>query len=85
MIVSLPPRQELPDKWTAVKKAAVVMKQSVSPLQLEECGNIRRKLITFDVRQHEFREQFRRTAPFQFEATHPYVRIDNVSAPSASV
>ena len=61
------------------------MKQSVNPLQLEESNNIRRKLVTFDVRQHEFREQFRKTAPFRFDATHPYVRIDNVSAPFVAV
>ena len=55
------------------------MKQNVAPLQAEECNKLRRKLATFDVRQHEFRERFRKTAPFQFESDHPYVRIDRVS------
>ena len=59
-----------------MKKLAVVMRQNVSPLQVEEVNNIRKKLATFDVHQHEFREQFRRSAPFQFKSTKPYVRID---------
>ncbi len=54
------------------------MKQNVSPLQVEEVNVIRRKLANFDVRQHEFRESFRSTAPFRFESTHPYVRINKV-------
>ena len=62
-----------------MKKQSVVMKQNVAPLQAEECNKLRRKLATFDVRQHEFRENFRKTAPFQFESDHPYVRIDRVS------
>ncbi len=40
---------------------------------------LRRKLATFDVRQHEFRERFRKTAPFAYEADYVYARIDRVS------
>lgn len=54
------------------------MKQNVAPLQAEEVNNIRRKLASFDVRQHQFRESFRQTAPFNYTSTHPYVRIDRV-------
>ena len=71
--------QELPEQWTNLKKQVVMMKQNVAPLQAEEVNNIRRKLTTFDVQQHEFRENFRKTAPFQYESTHPYVRVDRVS------
>ncbi len=62
-----------------MKKLAVVMKQNVSPLQVEEVNSIRRKLATFDVRQHQFRESFRMAAPFQFSSSQPYLRINKVS------
>lgn len=70
--------QELPELWNKLKKQTVVMKQNVAPLQAVEANELRRKVANFDVRQHEFREQFRVKAPFSFEATHPYVRIDRV-------
>ena len=41
--------QELPEQWNNVKKQAVLMKQTVAPLQATEVGIIRRKLATFDV------------------------------------
>ena len=64
--------------WNNVKKQSVVMKQNVAPLQAEEVNNLRRKLTTYDVRQHEFRESFRAKAPFTYTASHPYVRVNRV-------
>ncbi len=63
-----------------MKKQAVLMKQAVAPLQATEVGIIRRKLTSFDVKQHEFREKFRQTAPFEFDAKldDVYSRIDKV-------
>ena len=54
------------------------MKQAVAPLQANQVSIIRRKLATFDVKQHEFREKFRKTAPFAFDSNDIYVRIDGV-------
>ena len=54
------------------------MKQAVAPLQANEVNIIRRKLATFDVKQHEFRENFRKTAPFSFDSCDIYIRIDGV-------
>ena len=54
------------------------MKQAVAPLQANEVNIIRRKLATFDVKQHEFREKFRTTAPFSFDSSDIYIRIDGV-------
>ena len=71
--------QELPELWNKLKKQSVVMKQNVAPLQAVEANEIRRKVANFDVRQYEFREMFRVKAPFSYQATHPYVRIDRVS------
>ena len=70
--------QELPEKWNNIKKQSAVMKQAVAPLQAEEVNRIRRELSSFDVKQHEFREEFRKTAPFNYNMTHPYIRIDRV-------
>ena len=61
-----------------MKKQAVLMKQAVAPLQANEVSIIRRKLATFDVKQHEFREKFRKTAPFSFDSSDIYARIDGV-------
>ena len=65
--------------WNNVKKLSVTMKQNVAPMQADEVNNLRRKLATFDVRQHEFRENFRQKAPFAYTASHPYVRTNRVS------
>ena len=62
-----------------MKKQAVLMKQAVAPLQANEVNIIRRKLATFDVKQHEFREKFRKTAPFAFDSNDIYIRIDGVN------
>ena len=75
----LPVNQELPELWNNVKKLSVTMKQNVAPMQADEVNNLRRKLATFDVRQHEFRENFRQKAPFAYTATHSYVRTNRVS------
>ena len=56
----------------------VAMKQNVAPLQANEVNILRRKLATFDVQQHEFRERFRVIAPFAYSADYPYTRIDKV-------
>ena len=58
---------------------SVGMKQEVAPLQANEVNLLRRKLASFDVQQHEFREKFRKTAPFAYEADYVYARIDRVS------
>ncbi|KAF5902959.1 dynein heavy chain 9, axonemal, partial [Clarias magur] len=64
--------EELPEKWTNMKKQALVMKQHVAPLQANEVANLRRKCAAFDVQQHTFREQFRTKGPFWFDSTNPY-------------
>lgn len=69
--------QELPEKWNNTKKHSVTVKQYVAPLQATEVSIIRRKCTTFDVRQHEFREEFRSTAPLAFDSEDVYERIDD--------
>ena len=91
-----------------MKKSAVLMKQTVAPLQANEVNIVRRKLASFDVsnnqrdnatspdlsfalslsfqvKQHKFRERFRKTAPFQYECeadVDVYALMDKVQCNS---
>jgi len=64
--------------WNNTKKAAIAMKQQVAPLQANEVANIRKRTAAFDVRQHEFREVFRKMEPMLYSCTNPYDLIDEV-------
>jgi dynein heavy chain len=57
-----------------------MIKQTVAPLQAEEVNRIRRELVSFDVQQHEFRDEFRKIAPFNYTSKHPYITLDRVSS-----
>jgi dynein heavy chain len=61
------------------------MKQQVAPLQANEVANIRRKSAGFDVRQHNFREEFRKMKAFQYACDNPYDLIDEVLAVSRAL
>ena len=56
------------------------MKQQVAPLQANEVSIIRRNCTSFDVKQHTFREQFRKEAPFRFDFKEPYPTLDKCHA-----
>uniref|UniRef100_A0A8C5LC16 Dynein axonemal heavy chain 17 n=1 Tax=Jaculus jaculus TaxID=51337 RepID=A0A8C5LC16_JACJA len=68
--------QELPEKWTNTKKLAIQVKQNVAPLQANEVNILRRKCQQFEIKQHEFREKFRRDAPFSFSDPDPYKSLN---------
>uniref|UniRef100_A0A3P8NTU2 Dynein axonemal heavy chain 11 n=1 Tax=Astatotilapia calliptera TaxID=8154 RepID=A0A3P8NTU2_ASTCA len=57
--------EELPEKWKSVRKIAFTVKHEVAPLQSNEVSVIRRKCVRFEVKQHEFREQFRSESIFK--------------------
>ena len=65
--------------WNNTKKTAITVKQMVAPLQANEVANIRKKSASFDVRQHKFREIFRKIAPFFYHCEDPYDQMDTVS------
>ena len=65
--------------WNNSKKTAITVKQTVAPLQANEVANIRKKSASFDVRQHKFRELFRKIPPFFYNCEDPYGQIDSVS------
>ncbi|OCT60754.1 dynein heavy chain 9, axonemal isoform X2 [Xenopus laevis] len=68
--------EELPEKWNNIKKMAITVKQHVAPLQANEVTLLRRNCATFDVEQHNFREAFRKQAPFRFDSISPYQMLD---------
>ena len=49
-------------------------------IQAIEVADIRRKCTSFDVRQHEHRELFRKLEIFRFDANNPYSGINNAHA-----
>ena len=71
--------KELPEQWNNTKKLAIGIKQQVAPLQANEVANIRRKLSEFDVRQQEFRDEFRKIAAFSYSCFNPYDELDKVN------
>uniref|UniRef100_H3BBD5 Dynein axonemal heavy chain 17 n=1 Tax=Latimeria chalumnae TaxID=7897 RepID=H3BBD5_LATCH len=66
----------LPEQWNNTKKTAFQVKQSVAPLQANEVNILRRKCHQFEMKQHEFREQFRRKAPLRYDSPDPYKDLD---------
>ena len=68
--------QELPEQWNNTKKISITVKQQVAPLQANEVANIRKTSARFDVRQHEFREEFRKIGPFWYNCQDPYEQLD---------
>ncbi|KAG8226803.1 hypothetical protein J437_LFUL002849 [Ladona fulva] len=68
--------QTLPEKWANTKKIAVSVKMQVAPLQAIEVGRIRKKIMSFDLRQQKFRELFKKAEFFKFGCVNPYQHLD---------
>ena len=58
---------DLPEEWSEVKKLSVSIKDSVAPLQAKEVDVLQQKCNRFEMRNHNFREEFRKKAPFKFD------------------
>ncbi|KAJ3096963.1 hypothetical protein HDU97_005410 [Phlyctochytrium planicorne] len=58
---------DLPEEWSEVKKLSVSIKDHVAPLQAKEVDVLQQKCNKFESRNHQFREDFRKKAPFKFE------------------
>ncbi|XP_068888721.1 dynein axonemal heavy chain 9 isoform X1 [Aphelocoma coerulescens] len=68
--------EELPEKWSQVKKLAQAVKQQVAPLQASEVTALRQSCAAFDAQQLRLRERFGREAPFRFDTEKPYQLLD---------
>ncbi|TRY96398.1 hypothetical protein DNTS_010073 [Danionella cerebrum] len=71
--------ESLPDKWKNLKKVAFTVKHEVAPLQANEVAVIRRKCVRFEIKQHEFREQFRTEQIFFIRLEEPYKLLDKTN------
>lgn len=58
---------------------SLTVKQQVAPLQANEVSNVRKKSASFDVRQHEFREEFRKMSAYMHSCSTPYDVLDKVN------
>ncbi|KAI8587105.1 dynein heavy chain and region D6 of dynein motor-domain-containing protein [Geranomyces variabilis] len=58
---------DLPEQWSDVKKLSMSIKDQAAPLQAREVDVLQQKCNKFETRNHNFREEFRRKAPFKFE------------------
>ncbi|NXH32764.1 DYH9 protein, partial [Myiagra hebetior] len=68
--------EELPEKWSQVKKLAQAVKLQVAPLQASEVTALRQSCAAFDAQQLRLRERFGREAPFRFDTEKPYQLLD---------
>ncbi|XP_019728452.1 dynein heavy chain 11, axonemal isoform X3 [Hippocampus comes] len=68
--------EELPEKWNGAKKLSLKVRHEVSPMQNEEVMVLRRRCLEFEVKQSQFRDIFRATAPFSYKTSHPYISLD---------
>ncbi|KAF0298100.1 Dynein beta chain, ciliary [Amphibalanus amphitrite] len=69
--------QELPEKWRNTVKLGIQAKQQVAPLQANEVANVRRSIASFELRQHEYREAFRKLLVFRYDCSTPYEILDS--------
>ena len=58
---------DLPEEWSEVKKLSVSIRDNVAPLQAKEVDVLQQKCNKFEMKNHNFREEFRKKAPFKFE------------------
>ncbi|ESO06976.1 hypothetical protein HELRODRAFT_171011 [Helobdella robusta] len=72
--------QVLPDKWISTKKKAVVVKQQLTPLISYEVGLLKKNVSVLEVKQQEFREDFKRIRAFYFDCDEPYKLMDEVNS-----
>ncbi|KAK7886266.1 hypothetical protein WMY93_025887 [Mugilogobius chulae] len=66
---------DLPEKWNEAKKLALKMRHEVAPLQNIEVLVLRKQCVEFELKQKKFREKFKATAPFSYNAVDPYTTL----------
>ncbi|XP_073974323.1 dynein beta chain, ciliary-like isoform X3 [Rhodnius prolixus] len=71
---------DVPDKWSMLKRLAIHVKSSASPLMQEESNTIRKRLAFFDIKQGLYKEEFKKKFFFKWSCTSPYEEIDDCHA-----
>jgi dynein heavy chain len=71
---------DLPEEWSELTKLASSAKDTVAPLQSTEVDSLQKKANRFEMKNHVFREEFKRKAPFRFEIgpIKSYDQLDQV-------
>jgi dynein heavy chain len=58
---------DLPEQWSDTKKLASAVRENVAPLQANEVDSLQKKANKFEAKNFQFREDFKKKAPFKFE------------------
>ncbi|CAG7732677.1 unnamed protein product [Allacma fusca] len=69
--------EELPQKWTNLKKLSIQTKHTVAPLQAQEVSSIRKRIADFDAKQQAYREAFKKYDFFNQNCQFPYKIMDD--------
>lgn len=69
---------DLPEEWGTVSKTAAATKDRVAPLQAIEVDSLQKRANKFEMRNHVFREEFKKKAPFRHDVgpVQAYTAID---------
>ncbi|KAK6632535.1 hypothetical protein RUM43_013303 [Polyplax serrata] len=71
--------QELPEKWTGLKKLATAVKQLIAPLVAKQVNIIRKRIMLFDLRQNLYKEAFRKLPFYTYGCKNIYEVLDAVN------
>lgn len=67
---------ELPQKWNQTKKAALLMAQTIAPVQLHQVNLTRKRVTLLDIRVKNFREKFKLMDCYDARCPNAYKIID---------
>ncbi|XP_034948410.1 dynein beta chain, ciliary-like [Chelonus insularis] len=70
---------KLPELWETVKKLAIQMKQTVSPLLSHQVDLLKKRLNYFDFRQQRYYSKFHENKLFSPDCTNVYENLDKVN------
>ncbi|XP_043280985.1 dynein beta chain, ciliary-like [Venturia canescens] len=69
----------LPDRWTAVKKLAILSKQLVSPLLARQIDILKKRFNYFEFRQMSFLDKFHKSEVFNYGCENIYDKLDDIN------
>lgn len=67
---------ELPQKWNQTKKAALLMAQTIAPVQLHQLNLTRKRVTLLEIRVKNFRERFKHMEFYDAKCPNAYKVID---------
>ena len=85
---------KLPEEWTDLKKQNAGVRENVASYQAIEVESLQKKANRFEMKNHEFREEFKKKAPFKYEVGHEraydiidecHARVTEMEAENASL